>query len=634
MEGAPAGPRPLESLARGLALLVVLGGIALRGWDLGADPYHYEWNGYITDEGRWIAHARALALFGEIGSVVSPLHLLVAPLFQAASYGVFAAVGVSLWSARLISAVTGSALLVGFWLMARRRASPEALLLALTMLAVEMDTVFLSRLAIPEMAAMFLTFAAFALLAATPPRRLRLVAAGLLTAAAVGMKATVLPVAAIFALIALRRGGAPGLSRGAALGAFAAGVLGPALLAGAALVGSGLAGLPSTAPSLRIIVGFIALTDVYALVAFPFDDALAPVLGLWALAAWVGLLGMLLDEARGDAVPGRRDLEPAVLWAGLYTVTMFLLHYFPARYKLHVLVPLAFIIAMGLTRLQRQGGLQGLGAVLSRLDGLRRLGGALLLAVPTAVVLAAASLAAAAALGIDPERLRTRYAALVLALLAVSVFAWLRRGRGIAVLVWFPLCWAGAWLLAERVRQVSPSFWPGAEADEPLLRWGLLLAAAAGALTAGGASRWGRTAAGGGLVAAAVLYAMLGLARLAPGYLDPHYSMRDVSRDLGARLAGDSGRIAALGGEALFNENRLAYQTIMGRRWPASPPEVLLLAGRLIDPGDRLAREYRLIRHYTIHVSPELVNKASTWDPTVGPFRRTRILVYRRVAGG
>jgi hypothetical protein len=29
---------------------------------LGADPHYDEWVGYITDEGRWIGHARVLAL--------------------------------------------------------------------------------------------------------------------------------------------------------------------------------------------------------------------------------------------------------------------------------------------------------------------------------------------------------------------------------------------------------------------------------------------------------------------------------------------------------------------------------------------------------------------------------------------
>src|SRR5262249_59793581 len=72
--------RPMtEHLARRLVLLVLVVGVVLRFARLGADPYYYEWNGYITDEGRWIAHARALRLFGEIGSVGPPPPPLPAP---------------------------------------------------------------------------------------------------------------------------------------------------------------------------------------------------------------------------------------------------------------------------------------------------------------------------------------------------------------------------------------------------------------------------------------------------------------------------------------------------------------------------------------------------------------------------
>jgi hypothetical protein len=106
--------------------------------------------------------------------------------------------------------------------------------------------------------------------------------------------------------------------------------------------------------------------------------------------------------------------------------------------------------------------------------------------------------------------------------------------------------------------------------------------------------------------------------------------MREVSRDLGVLLAGAPGRISALGGEALFSENRLPYRSLMGGQWPASPPHVLLLAGLLEDPQGRLDREYRLIRQYAIHVSPEYILGEAAWKPTQGQFRRTHIRVYQR----
>ena len=464
MEDAPTEPSRIGRLARGLSALVVAIGITLRFQDLGADPYYYEWNGYITDEGRWIAHARALTLFGGIGSVGSSLHLLLAPLFQAASFAVFALFDVSLWSARLVSAVSGSAVLAAFWATYRRAASPEALLLVLAMLAVEMDLVVLSRLAIPEMAAMALSLGGFLLILGDDPGRGRLIVAGTLTAAAVGMKATALPVVPILAAVVLARRPAPAerLTRRAALAAFAAGLLASALVAGAALVAT--EGTAPLAGALRVVRGFVGLTDLYAFLAFPFDDTLAPVLGIWALAAWVGLLGALAAvEERADA-PARRHLAAALLWAGLFAPIMLLLDYFPSRYKLHILAPLAVVTAVGLTRFQ-DGGLAGLESGLARLRGARRFGAALLVALPTAVVAGAALLSLGAAAGLDAGRVRARYAGMLLLLAAVAGLILLRlhRGRGIGFLVWFPLCWAGGWLLAERLSLVSPSFWPGAE---------------------------------------------------------------------------------------------------------------------------------------------------------------------------
>lgn len=563
----------------------------------------------------------------------SSLHLVLAPLFQAVSFAVFTALDVSLWSARLVSAASGSALLIVFWAACRRVASPEAALLPLAMLAVEMDMVALSRLAIPEMTAMTLTLAAFLLIVAERAGRLRLGIAGVLTAAAVGIKVTVLPVAAIFAAVTvLRQRPAPedGLTRGAALGAFGAGFLAPALAAGAAAFA-----FTPFERLLRTVGGFVRLTDLYGLVSFPFDDTLAPVLGIWALAAWLGLLGSLavVEGSAGDR--SRRYVAAASLWAGLYAASMFTLDYFPSRYKLHILVPLAVVAAVGLTRLQ-DGGLAGLESGVGRLRGARRIAAALLIALPTAVVAGAALLSLIRLAGLDSEQMRVRYPSLLLLLGAVSalVLLRLRRGGGIGFLVWFPACWLCAWLIAARLSLVSPSFWPGVEAGGPALRWLLLLAAAAGAFGATRAVRWGRPVGSAALVTAAVLYAVLGVVRLAPGYLEPHYSMREASVDLGVLLAGAPGPISALGGEALFSENRLPYRSAMGGTWPASAPDVLILAGRIRDPEQRLGREYRLVRQYAIYVSPEYIVDEVSWKASEGPFLRTHIRVYRRIEGG
>ena len=50
-----------KSISR-LVIGVVVVGILIRFLYLNADPYYYEWSGYITDEGRWVQAARSFAL--------------------------------------------------------------------------------------------------------------------------------------------------------------------------------------------------------------------------------------------------------------------------------------------------------------------------------------------------------------------------------------------------------------------------------------------------------------------------------------------------------------------------------------------------------------------------------------------
>jgi Dolichyl-phosphate-mannose-protein mannosyltransferase len=623
-----------DRLARRLALAVLVGGVVLRFARLDADPYYYEWNGYITDEGRWIAHARALRLFGEIGSVGSALHLILAPVFQAGAYVVFALTDVSLWSARLVSALAGSALLVAFWGAFRRLASPPALLLALTMVAVEMDLVVLSRLAIPEVASMALSFAAFLVLVRARTGR-GMLGGGILVAAAIGTKATVLPLAFIFGALVLARAPEGGLSRRRALAAYAAGVLVPAALAAGAVVAAGAAGAISLRILLRVLKGFVGIADFYGVVAFPFEDTLAPVLALWSLVTWLGCLGGL--AARGSAAEddAGAHLRAACLWAGAFAPLMFALAYFPSRYKLHILVPLAVIIAVGLTRLER-AGVAGLTVALDGFTGVRRVAAAVLLSGPTALIAATALLALGGSIGLNPERLRLRYVVVLLALAAAVALVprALGHARVVGFLVWLPSLWATGWLVVERLTVAGVSFWPESAGGGHALRWALLLIAGSAALAAAGTSTWPRGAGGLAVVTAALVFGGLGLVRLAPGYLDPHFSMRDSSRDLGTLLSGVPGSIRTLGGEALFSDNRLRYGSILGGEWPRAPADVLVLAGRINDPQDRLHREYRLIRQYAIYVSPEFILGEPTWSGAVGQFRRTTVRVYRRGGEG
>jgi Dolichyl-phosphate-mannose-protein mannosyltransferase len=633
-------PRDPDGAGRTGAVLAVIAlglGIGLRFFRLDADPDYYLWNGYVTDEGRWTAHARAMALFGDMGSVGWPLHLALAPLYQLASYGFFAALDVSLWSSRLVSAVCGSALLLTFWAAFRRLATPEALLLALVMLAFEPDLVVLSRIAVPEMAAMSLSLLAYVLLVAEGAGGARLAAAGIITAAAIGMKVTVLLVAPIFAVILLVRppASADGRSRGAALAAYAAGLLLPVALAGLGV----LTRWPDAAAGIRRTVdtvsGFIGLTEPYAVVAFPFEDPVAPVLGIWTLAAGLAFLGALVARSDAAGALEGRYLAAAGIWVVLYGGAMLVLEYFPARYKLHLLVPLAVIVAVGLTTLQRVG-LGPLEAALADLRGVRRMVVVLLLAVPTAILLAPGLAVLATMGGIDVSRVRVRYACVLVALALVgALLLRLQHGGARRLALLFPPLWVLAWLIAQRPPVWLPASGPAAT-GEFAARWLLLVAAAVVGVVAvsaglargkGGGARWG-------MLAVATAYALIALVRLAPGYLDPHYSIRAASRDLGQLLAGAAQPVRTLESEALFSDNRLPYRIIHGRQWPPSRPELLLLGAPMHDPLRLLEREYRLVRTYRIYTSPEYVRMRLSRVTTPGPLPRTSIRLYQRIPPG
>jgi predicted membrane-bound mannosyltransferase len=190
----------------GGVIAILLVGAILRFAYLDADPDYYAWAGYITDEGRWVKHARDLVLFRQAAELDWAAHVHVAPLFHVAHVAVFKLVGVSLLTARLLTAVSGVALLLTVWLLLRRVVTPAALVAALALLAFDVDLVMLSRVSIPEMAALWLEMVAYYILVAAPATPTRMAMAGFCLFLAVATKATVLPTLLIFSALVLVAG--------------------------------------------------------------------------------------------------------------------------------------------------------------------------------------------------------------------------------------------------------------------------------------------------------------------------------------------------------------------------------------------------------------------------------------------
>jgi hypothetical protein len=203
LRAAPSPPalRVGFSVATWAALGILALGVLLRISYLDSDPYYYAWAGYITDEGRWVQNARSLALRGTLFEEPWNIHFLMAPLFQVGTYVAFVIGGVGMLTSRLLTALSGSAMLVLFWMLLRHTVKREALVLGVTLLAVQADLVMLSRMAVPEIASMLAQLASYALIVGERSSPGRMVLAGVVLATAVGFKATAVLVLPIFSIM-------------------------------------------------------------------------------------------------------------------------------------------------------------------------------------------------------------------------------------------------------------------------------------------------------------------------------------------------------------------------------------------------------------------------------------------------
>jgi hypothetical protein len=613
---------PRARLARLLVPAALLLGVGLRLAFLDADPDYYAWAGYITDEGRWVAHARELALFGHIVHADWLLHLVLAPLFQASAYVAFALFGVSIWAARLPTALTGCLLLVTFWLLFRRTVGDRALLVGLALLAFDVDLVQLSRVAVPEMAAMLVELLAYALVASGRPSSRRMLAGGLVLAAAVAVKATSLPALVILSAITLFQplppAEAPVRRRGLAM--LWTGFLAPILVV--ALVGmvASPGRVGGLAANLGVLGHFLLPARPFSIVNFFLDAPFAPTFNIWAVGACFSLAVYVLTEGRGD-LGVRRHFVASAVWCGLYVPLMLSLDYFPDRYKAHVLVPLAINVTagLGLVPAARWPVTPGRRTVV--------LG---LLTLPTAVLWAPTLAGLALQAGADPGRLRLRLACVGLAL---GLTGWLvrraaRAGEPPRFLWTFPPIGIVGWMLWLRAGVDGGSLWPVAHGGH--LAWWSVGAPVAGVLAgllAVGGKRWTSERWMALATAAVLAYSAVAVSRIAPSYVTPHYSIREASRDLGRSLAGTTGVIATSSAEGLFNGNALPYRTVLSKTWPPDAPEVLVVAFAFHADESRPAHGYRLTATYHLFVSPEYEDDEPTRH-TIGQPEAVR--VYRR----
>ena len=596
----------MRSRSAWLVVLLFAMGIGLRLIHLDADPCYYEWNGYLVDEGLWTQHARSLALHGVLwGGHARELHLLLAPLFNLIHYGIFSVAGVSIWNARVFTAVCGSAIPVLFWWALRRDVTAPALLLGLVLLTAQVDLVELSRIAVPEVAVMLIQFVIYVVLTRTGGESRRSLAAGVLMSAATGLKATAAPMLAIFSAMAYfvprpSKTANARAQRWSFVGRFWLGFAAPIVIAGlAGLAYVGFATDVHTPQLFSSFAPFLRLATPYSAVAFVFDDRFGRTVDLWALGVWLAVLAWTTVPADDMDPSSRRYGVTSAIWFGLYFILMSLCYYFPTRYKVHILLPMAVLVTVGVSFLQRLG----VKVVISSFAhdrGMRRHVRLGVLSLPTAAFLAQGVGPFMGSIGVDPGRLRFKIACLAVAWAAAAAVAHRlkRHHAAVGFFVVFPLLAGLAWWLAS---ELSIPCWSLVATCAVAAA---ALARSAGAWTDHGCTRFVYLCAGCSLVSA--------LVALAPGYLDPHYSIRDASRDLGVRLA-HSPSIAVFQAEGLFNDNVLPYKSF-DKRTEADEPDTVVVGFRRGAPEAWLERNYRIVTTYRFYVSPELDRWQSVGD--------------------
>jgi predicted membrane-bound mannosyltransferase len=402
-----------------LCFAVLVVGILLRFLYLDADPQYSEWVGFVTDEGRWVRHGRSLALHGNLADG-RDLHLFIAPLFQLSNYLVFELFGVKMWTSRMLAAMSGSAILILFWVSLRRAITPQSLLLGLALLVLQPDLVLFSRLAVPEMPLMFFQLAIYFLIVSSEGSVRRLAAAGMLTATAVAVKLTMLlSVPIYFAIIlATPRNPAGGMGRWRDVKSFGIAMAAPLLMAalGGYFYLDNTLAIGSAVESLLTAATFLGLSSPYDIVNFPFDHTLSLTFILWALGLWLSVLGWVASYPDKIDFLSHSYLATSAIWITLYILLMATLEYFPGRYKIHILLPMAVFISVGMSLLQRLG-IQKLIEFISGVKGpagLLWLGAA---SLPAAAIFAPMVLSALGSASVDPARLIAKLSSLTLALI-------------------------------------------------------------------------------------------------------------------------------------------------------------------------------------------------------------------------
>ncbi len=606
------------------AALVLVCGALFRVLALDADPAYPFWAGYITDEGRWTELAREWVLFGapDFDTALTRTHLILAPVFQVLAAGSFSLFGVSAVSARLISVAAGFGVLVVAAVLLRSRLTRRAWLGTVALLAIQPDLVYFSRVAIPEMTALFFETLAFALLVAGPRTTRRAFLGGLATALALGVKGTTAPIVLVFVAViwAVHSPGDPGRRR-SRIGAFLAAIVIPAVVFGGVVaIATGSSGrLLAGAGGLGDILPFARLDSAYGMVATLIEGGWTVHVNLVLVALWI--VAVVLSVRNVAPSEARAVFIGAAVWVVGWIVPWAALEYFPERYVVHIHAPLVLALGAGVSLLNGTHG-AGRRAGLDEVPGWRRAAFAWLLAAPLAAALTPALVSFIDLIGSGPENLRYRLALMLVTSAAMGL--WLaRRPRPMAwwVATLAPLAIAALWLLASSLGVAEVRFW-AVTAPRDALVWGALLAGVAVLVVVGSRrGEQGDRVLVRGLAAYGMVLAAVWLFEGGRQLTERTYVIKGIAAELTSTYPPDA-LIGTRDAASVFLDTPFRYREI--DEGDPTVPVALLVSGDFPRGRrfDSLIRQYDLVGDYRMEMG-------RGYDPSIAPGREV-VRVYRR----
>ena len=183
------------------------------------------------------------------------------------------------------------------------------------------------------------------------------------------------------------------------------------------------------------------------MISFPFEHPLSYTFNLWSLGVWLTTLVWWASGPKKIESCLHAYLTTSGIWFLLYFLLMLSLDYFPTRYKIHILIPMALFITFGISLIQKVGMVEVIRSFAGAKGRLSFLWLSVL-SLPTAAFFSPLLMSVIGLVGVDSQRLSAK----LFVFLLVSCYHLFRakskgNRRAISFFLVFPLVEGIVWLV-------------------------------------------------------------------------------------------------------------------------------------------------------------------------------------------